>query len=119
MLVCYGFVLSPVERGRFYNHPSLYAGDIVSLKELFPNHPIWSSLTTAVGNCYHPTPEVARDFYQTLKHYPAPRELMQESFPAGNFFGRQPVSTTSRDAFDILIPFFEKELGIPAESQGS
>ncbi|MBI2010736.1 MAG: hypothetical protein HYS89_00655 [Candidatus Colwellbacteria bacterium] len=112
VFVAYGFIIKPV-KGPFYNHPPLGTGDILKLRKLFPDNPIWQARTSGVGNAYHPTPEQARAFYYALKAYAEAHEVSSEQYPTGNTTGRFLVYSDLKSVFDDLIPFFEDELDLP------
>lgn len=111
------FIFKPEGSGRLVDAPGLGTGDIVRLKQLFPDNPIWKAKRAGIGNIYTPSDEDGRAFYDALVERYCKSELDVTSYPTGDSMSFGTASNNLVTLFYELIRFFETELGYrkPAE----
>jgi hypothetical protein len=93
--------------------PSVGAGDIMRLKELFPKNPIWKSCKNDGGNIYLPDLKQARALYKAMVEYRSKNNISRKQYVAGNAtgsFGTFSVTSNLRCVFNDFIEFFEKTI---------
>ena len=115
MFAACGFIISEPAPELWFKHKVLGVEDIEKLKELFPNHSIWSS-DVGTGRRFKPSIEQATSFYYALMAYKLEHEISDEEYYVGTVGGLALITSNLRSVFDDLIPFFETELGITNSS---